>query len=204
MGVTTYNPKTGTTEHNDMPKAKPAPKRKVTFRPSEPPKPAIPAVSRPHIPVPTIQQAPVTSRPVPSKPMLTMPEIQKTDEIAKPIPSRLSLKKLEAGMNTELKQLSKEHSSAVLEEALKLRRKQESKDRALTPRMRHFTREHSGKLGSLREWSSRWDGPLEGGEVGLCHFKPHTCVPECGMYNDAELKALFDREVRAALDKTQS
>ena len=86
--MTTYNPKTGNSEHNDMPKAEPAPKRKVTFKPSEPPRPAIPAVSRPRIPVPTIQQAPVTSRPVPSKPTLTAPEIQKTDETAKPIPSR--------------------------------------------------------------------------------------------------------------------
>ena len=86
------------------------------------------------------------------------------------------------------KQLAKDYPSAVLEEALRLGRKQEARDYAKTLRLRHFKRVGA----KLEPWSERFDGPLEGGLVGVIRHEPHVCVPECGMYNDAEADAILN------------
>ncbi len=91
----------------------------------------------------------------------------------------------------DAKQLAKDYSSDLLKEVLKLRLKQEARDRARTPRMRHFKR-----IGAkLERWSERWDGPLNEND-GRLMYKPHVCVPECGMYSDAEADALLKNSLK--------
>jgi len=84
------------------------------------------------------------------------------------------------------KELAGLFSTDVLSRALSLRRGREGREAARTPIMRHLLRDERVTL-RMDEYMFSMIGKESPAPY-------HKCVPECGMYTEKELQALFDRE----------